>query len=242
MFFCFVSHQTKVVSVAEVKHSLINLCVCVPLQSHMISVYLSMTQRHLTLVNPFATELTTAITVCSEVSLPLQRLSTPNPSSHECDPAPFSGPLTSGCLLLLWVSPSSSWYQKHVSPVSHSSGWDMPLDKCAARPRPLKPVTPVSPPAFPPVSEAAGRWGASQWSGNPSTSGGGSQTCPAGWWFRRSGRTPRLHPGTEHGPAEAARSAETRWRPSSSPSAGLDAPLEATNPEDGRNVWLINRF
>lgn len=70
------------------KHSLINLCVCVPLRSQMISVYLSITHRRLTLVNLFATELTTAITVCSEVSLPLQRLSAPNPPLMNVIPHP----------------------------------------------------------------------------------------------------------------------------------------------------------
>lgn len=49
---------------------------------------------------------------------------------------PSLSPLTSGCLSPLWVSPSSSRYQGHVSPISHSSRWDMPLGKCAARPRP----------------------------------------------------------------------------------------------------------
>lgn len=109
-------------------------------------------------------------------------------------------------------------------------GWGMPPRNCATKSQPLTPAMPVSPPASPPGSEAAVRSGAWRCCGNPSTSGGGSQTCPVGWWFRRSGRTPCSRPGTEPaGPVVRARSARAHWQRRSSPSVGWDAHLGATN-------------
>lgn len=56
---------------------------------------LCMIQSNLTLVNPFALESTTAITVsvCDDVSLPLQHLSSPHPPTHECEPTHIRVPL-----------------------------------------------------------------------------------------------------------------------------------------------------
>lgn len=116
------------------------LCVCAPLQSHVISVYLSMIQSILTLVNPFAIELTTAITVSTSVVRSLSLFSTsPHPNLHSSMSSHTPrGPTHIGVPLPTpeWVSPSSSRHQGHVSPHPHSSGWDMPLDKCVARPWP----------------------------------------------------------------------------------------------------------
>lgn len=127
------------------------------------------------------------------------------------------------------VNLSSCRHQEHVSPTS-APGVRQASGRTLSVAVNLKPATPVSPPASPPESEAAGRWEAWRCFGSPSVSGGGSRTCPVGWRFRQSGQTPCWRPGTEPaGPAVAARSAQTHWPQCSSPWVGWDARLEAAN-------------
>lgn len=138
------------------------------------------------------------------------------------------------------VNLSSCRHQEHVSPTS-APGVRQASGRTLSVALNLKPATPVSPPASPPESEAAGRWAAWRCFGSPWVSGGGSRTCPVGWWFRQSGQTPCWRPGTEPaGPAVAARSAQTHWLRHSSPSVGWDARLEAANSKKhSSNLYAI---
>lgn len=107
------------------KHSIypqakIYLCVCVPLQSHMIPLHLSMI-RSLTLLDPSCNRVyycDHSVYVCSEVSLPLQHLSTPNPPLMNVIPHPKWAPSHRGTSSPVGASPSSSKYQGHVSPTA----------------------------------------------------------------------------------------------------------------------------
>lgn len=138
------------------------------------------------------------------------------------------------------VNLSSCRHQEHVSPIS-TPGVRQASGRTLRVAVNLKPATPVSPLASPPESEAAGRWAAWRCFGSPSVSGGGSRTCPVGWWIHQSGQTPCWRPGTEPaGPAVAARSAQTHWPQRSSPSVGWDARLEAANSKKhSNNLYVI---
>lgn len=116
------------------------MCVCATTVPHDFSVSAHDSEQS-DLINPFAIEHITALTVFTSVarslslSLSAAALYTQT-SAHECHPTPFVGSLTSGYLIPLWASPSSPTNQGHVSHVFHRSEWDMPLDKRAAWPRP----------------------------------------------------------------------------------------------------------
>lgn len=109
---------------------------CATVVPHDLSM--SMIQSSLALANPFAIEVTTAITVCTSVmtSLSLFSTSTPNPPLMNVIPNPSWAHSHRGASSPCeWALPPAD--TRDMSPPSpHSRRWDMPLDKCAARSRP----------------------------------------------------------------------------------------------------------